>query len=42
MPEEDKFAAASDFYRAVWGPRNDNVLLMNATHVWFLDLEVSL
>lgn len=41
VPEEDKYAAAPAFYRAAWGSRNDNVLLMNATHVWFLDLEVS-
>ncbi|KAJ9097745.1 hypothetical protein QFC21_004783 [Naganishia friedmannii] len=39
VPEEEKFAAAPDFYRAVWGSRNDSVLLMNATHVWFLDIE---
>ncbi|KAJ9124045.1 hypothetical protein QFC22_000838 [Naganishia vaughanmartiniae] len=39
VPEEERFAAAPAFYRAVWGSRNDDVLLMNATRVWFLDLE---
>lgn len=40
IPEPSKSNIAPRFYRAAWGTREGTVLFMNASHAWFLDLEV--
>jgi hypothetical protein len=39
IPEDVKFEIAPRFYRAAWGVRDGTVVFMNATHMWYLDLQ---
>lgn len=40
IPESARFDVAHRFYRAVWGTREGTVVFVNATRLWFLDVEV--
>lgn len=40
IPASARFDVAHRFYRAVWGRREGTVVFVNATRLWFLDLEV--
>lgn len=40
IPDGANFDMASRFYRVAWGTREGTALFINASHAWFLDLEV--